>query len=99
MNTSTLPKKHLAISLSRDFYDELHCKPFKIAKTFKKNSDQYELLLIDSQSQLKTKKNQSLGLLSQNILRNIFNAILQVGNLPLIRDILDIFRFLSAPRK
>ncbi len=99
MNTS-LPKQHLPISFNRDFYEELNRKS-PIAKTFKKNSDKYELLLTDLQlmDKPKVKLRQKISLGFQNTLRNLFDLILKAGNLPIIRDVLDVFRFLSTPRK
>jgi hypothetical protein len=108
MNSSTLPKKQLSISLNREFYEELNLIPARrsTGKTFKRNSDQYQLLLEDSQKSAKIKSKislgQKLGTFQKNLVEKIrtffSNLISTIANLPVIRDVLDICKFLFSPR-
>lgn len=99
MNTSTLPKKQLSISLNRDFYEELSPRPYKMAKTFKKHSDQYQLLLTDSQTTSQNEEKAAQNSKLNNFITSIFDFILGLKNWPIIRDFLEIFQFLATPRK
>jgi len=108
MNIVIIPKKQLSMPLSCDFYQEFNLIPQarSIGKTFKNNDDQYQLLLKDSQKFAKIKQSvnlkERLNSFSTKLVKKISslisNLISAIANLPIIRDILDICKFLFSSR-